>query len=154
MKRTYELIYVLKPDAAESEVADMHKQVAEIVERLGGTIEKTESAMPWGRRKLAYEIGHHKEGFYVLEVISGSGELMKEIDRRLKVTEGLLRHLVVRVDESTIKAERARAKRTEESRRRRIARGLPPDRQPGEGPQGEDNDDSGDMMYDVADLEA
>ena len=122
MKRTYELIYVLKPDAAESEVADMHKQVAEIVERLGGTIEKTESAMPWGRRKLAYEIGHHKEGFYVLEVISGSGELMKEIDRRLKVTEGLLRHLIVRVDEHAIKAERARAKRTEESRRRRVAR--------------------------------
>ena len=97
--RTYELIYVLKPDAAESEVADMHKQVADIVERMGGTIDKTENGMPWGRRKLAYEIGHHKEGFYVLEVITGSGELMKEIDRRLKVTEGLLRHLIVRVDE-------------------------------------------------------
>ena len=153
-KRTYELIYVLKPDAAESEVADMHKQVAEIVERMGGTIDKTENGMPWGRRKLAYEIGHHKEGFYVLEVITGSGELMKEIDRRLKVTEGLLRHLIVRVDESTIKAERARAKRTEESRRRRVARGLPPDRQPGEGPQGDNDDDSGDMMFDGADMEA
>ena len=57
MNRTYELIYVLKPDAAESEVADMHKQVAEIVERMGGTIDKTENGMPWGRRKLAYEIG-------------------------------------------------------------------------------------------------
>jgi small subunit ribosomal protein S6 len=65
MNRTYELIYVLKPDAAESEVADMHKQVADIVDRLGGTIDKTENGMPWGRRKLAYEIGHHKEGFYV-----------------------------------------------------------------------------------------
>ena len=149
--RTYELIYVLKPDASEQEAADMHNQVAEIVQRLGGTLDKTDT---WGRRKLAYEIGHHKEGFYVLEVITGSGELMKEIDRRLRVTEGLLRHLIVRIDESTIKAERARTKRTEESRRRRIARGLPPDRQPGEGPQGEDNDDSGDMMYDVADLEA
>jgi small subunit ribosomal protein S6 len=146
MKRTYELIYVLKPDASESEVGDLHKQVAEIVERMGGTIEKTENAMPWGRRKLAYEIGHHKEGFYVLEVITGSGEL--------KVTEGLLRHLIVRVDESTIKAERARTKRTEESRRRRVARGLPPDRQPGEGPQGENEDDSGDMMFDGADMEA
>jgi small subunit ribosomal protein S6 len=117
---------------------------------MGGTIDRTDT---WGRRKLAYEIGHQKEGFYVLEVISGSGELMKEIDRRLKVTEGLLRHLIVRVDESTIKAERMRSKRTEESRRRRIARGLPPDRQPGEGPQGEDSDDSGDMMFDVADME-
>ena len=151
MTRTYELIYVLKPDAAENEVADLHKQVADIVERLGGAIDKTDT---WGRRKLAYEIGHHKEGFYVLEVITGSGELMKEIDRRLKVTEGLLRHLIVRVDESTIKAERARAKRTDESRRRRVARGLPPDRQPGEGPQGDNDDDSGDMMFDGADLEA
>jgi small subunit ribosomal protein S6 len=150
-KRTYELIYVLKPDAPEDEVNALHAQVAEIVTRMGGTIEKTDT---WGRRKLAYEIGHHKEGFYVLEVITGSGELMKEIDRRLKVTEGLLRHLVVRVDETTIKAERARTKRTEESRRRRVARGLPPDRQPGEGPQGMDDDDSGDMMFDGADMEA
>jgi hypothetical protein len=87
-------------------------------------------------------------------VITGSGELMKEIDRRLKVTEGLLRHLIVRVDESAIKAERARSKRVEESRRRRVARGLPPDRQPGEGPQGDNDDDSGDMMFDGADMEA
>ncbi len=152
-KRTYELIYVLKPDAPETEVADLHKQVADIVQRMGGTIDKSENAAPWGRRKLAYEIGHHKEGFYVLEVITGSGELMKEIDRRLKVTEGLLRHLIVRVDEATIKAERARGKRQEESRRRRVARGLPPDRQPGEGPQGEDNDDSGDLMFDGAEAE-
>ena len=152
-KRSYELIYVLKPDAPETEVADMHKQVADIVERLGGTIDKSENAAPWGRRKLAYEIGHHKEGFYVLEQITGSGELMKEIDRRLKVTEGLLRHLIVRVDESTIKADRARTKRLDESRRRRVARGLPPDRQPGEGPQGEDSDDSGDMMFDSSEAE-
>ena len=151
--RTYELIYVLKPDAPETEIADMHKQVADIVERMGGTIDKSENAAPWGRRKLAYEIGHHKEGFYVLEQITGSGELMKEIDRRLKVSEGLLRHLVVRVDESAIKADRARTKRLEESRRRRVARGLPPDRQPGEGPQGEDSDDSGDMMFDGAEAE-
>src|SRR5687768_11562640 len=152
-KRTYELIYVLKPDAPETEVADMHKQVADIVDRLGGTIDKSENAAPCGLRKLAYEIGDHKGGFYVLEQITGSGELMKEIDRRLKVTEGLLRHLIVRVDESTIKADRARTKRLEESRRRRVARGLPPDRQPGEGPQGENNDDSGDMMFDGAEAE-
>ena len=64
-----------------------------------------------GRRKLAYEIGHHKEGIYVLEVIKGGGDLVRELDRRLKVTEGLLRHLIVRVDEDQLKAERARNKR-------------------------------------------
>jgi small subunit ribosomal protein S6 len=150
MNRQYELIYVLKPDAPEDEINNLHTQVADVVGRLGGTIDKTDQ---WGRRKLAYEIGHQKEGFYVLELITGSGELMKELDRRLRVTEGLLRHLIVRVDESTIKADRARTKRTEESRRRRIARGLPPDRQPGEGPQGMDDDDASDMMFDGADME-
>jgi small subunit ribosomal protein S6 len=148
--RTYELIYILVPEATEQQVAELQTQVEGIVSRLGGTIEKTD---PWGRRKLAYEIGKHKEGFYVLQVIHGGGELMKELDRRLKNTEGLIRHLIVRVDERQLVADRARTKRTDASRRRRIARGLPPDRQPGEGPQ-HDNDDDADVTYDGGDLEA
>lgn len=146
MQRTYELVYIMRPDATEQQAADLHGQVEQIVSRMGGRFgEKSEAAQAFsGRRKLAYEIGHHKEGLYVLEVIVGDGALVHELDRRLKVTEGLLRHLVVRVDEDQVKVDRARTKRLEESRRRRIARGLPPDRQPGEGPQSEDQDDSGD----------
>lgn len=136
--RKYELVYVMKPEASEAEVAELQAQVESIIARVGGVLEKTDV---WGRRKLAYDIGNHKEGFYVLHVIAGSGELMKEIDRRLRVTEGLLRHLVVRIDESERKAERSKTIRVEDSRRRRIARGLPPDRQPGEGPQQADGDD-------------
>jgi small subunit ribosomal protein S6 len=133
VKRTYELVYIMRPDATEQQVADLHSQVEQIVSRMGGAFgEKSEAVQAFsGRKKLAYEIGHHKEGLYVLEVIAGDGALVHELDRRLKVTEGLLRHLIVRVDEDQIKAERARTKRTEESRRRRVARGLPPDRQPG-----------------------
>ena len=146
MQRTYELVYIMRPDSTEQQVADLHSQVEAIVSRMGGTIgEKSEAAQAFsGRRRMAYEIGKHKEGLYVLEVLHGDGALVHELDRRLKVTEGLLRHLVVRIDESQEKVDRARTKRTEESRRRRVARGLPPDRQPGEGPQGEDSDDSGD----------
>jgi small subunit ribosomal protein S6 len=145
------LVYIVRPDATEQQVAELHTQVGQIVSRMGGSIgEKSDSAQSFsGRRKLAYEIGHHKEGLYVLEVIKGNGALVHELDRRLKVTEGLLRHLIVRVDEAQTKAERARAKRTEESRRRRIARGLPPDRQPGEGPQTDDADDAGDDYLEV-----
>ena len=136
--RKYELVYVMRPEACVAEVAEMQSQVEAIIQRLGGTLDKTDL---WGRRKLAYDIGNHKEGFYVLHVIAGSGELMKEIDRRLRNTEGLLRHLVVRIDESDRKAERSKTIRVEDSRRRRVARGLPPDRQPGEGPQQADGDD-------------
>jgi small subunit ribosomal protein S6 len=152
MERTYELVYVIRPDATEQQVGDLHTQVEQIVGRMGGSLEKSEAQAAFGgRRKLAYEIGHHKEGIYVLEVIRGNGALVHELDRRLKVTDDLLRHLIVRVDESQIKAERARTKRTEESRRRRIARGLPPDRQPGEGPQVDDSDDTND--YDGVETE-
>lgn len=136
--RKYELVYVMKPEATEAEVAELQAQVESIIARVGGTLEKSDV---WGRRKLAYDIGKHKEGFYVLHFITGTGELMKEIDRRLRVTEGLLRHLVVRVDESDRKSDRAKTIRVEDSRRRRVARGLPADRQPGEGPQSADGED-------------
>jgi len=82
--RQYELVYIVSPDASEQAIADLHTQIEQIVQRFHGTLEKTEN---WGRRKLAYEIGRHKEGTYVLEVIVGGGELMKEIDRRLKVSD-------------------------------------------------------------------
>ena len=121
----------------------MHTQVEAIVQRMNGQLEKTDN---WGRRKLAYEIGRHKEGTYVLEVINGDGELMKEIDRRLKVTDLVIRHLVVRVDEEQAVVDRTRDRRTETSRRRRVARGLPPDRQPGEGQRGEPDDDRDDRF--------
>ncbi|HEU4695186.1 MAG TPA: 30S ribosomal protein S6 [Vicinamibacterales bacterium] len=143
MNRKYELVYVVSPEASDEQVADLHTQVEAIVQRIGGQIEKTEN---WGRRKLAYEIGRHKEGTYVLEVLLGGGELMKEIDRRLKVTDLVIRHLVVRVDEEQGVVERTRSRRTDTSRRRRVARGLPADRQPGEGQRGEVDDDRDDRF--------
>jgi small subunit ribosomal protein S6 len=143
MSRKYELVYVVSPDATDDQVTEVHTQVESIVQRMNGQLEKTDN---WGRRKLAYEIGRHKEGTYVLEVINGDGELMKEIDRRLKVTDLVIRHLVVRVDQEQAVVERTRNDRTETSRRRRVARGLPPDRQPGEGQRGEPDDDRDDRF--------
>ena len=102
MNRRYELVYVVSPEATDEQVTELHTQVESIVQRMNGQLEKTDN---WGRRKLAYEIGRHKEGTYVLEVINGDGELMKEIDRRLKVTDLVIRHLVVRVDEEQLVVE-------------------------------------------------
>jgi len=149
MNRKYELVYIISPDATDDQVSELHTQVEGIVQRIGGQIEKTDT---WGRRRLAYEIGRHKEGIYVLEVISGSGELMKEIDRRLKVFDLVIRHLVVRVDEHESVAERRRTQRSQASQRRRVARGLPPDRQAGEGQRNgldDDRDDRFDLGEDM-----
>jgi small subunit ribosomal protein S6 len=122
-QRQYELVYVLSPQASEQGVADLHTQIEQIISRFNATLARTEN---WGRRKLAYEIAGHKEGTYVLEVIDGSGDVIKEIDRRLKVNEQVLRHQVVRVDEELRAAEQTRARRQTEAQRRAAKRPAPP----------------------------
>jgi small subunit ribosomal protein S6 len=119
--RQYELVYIMSPDATEQDVTDLHAQIESIIARYQGELVKTEN---WGRRKLAFRIGKHREGTYVLEVFKGTGELTKELDRRLKVIDSVIRHLCVRVDEELRLAERTRARRDAETQRR-IARGLP-----------------------------
>ena len=141
--RQYELVYIITPDASEQEVSDLHTQIEQIVQRFNGMIDKSEN---WGRRKLAYEIGHHREGTYVVETITGSGELMKEIDRRLRVIDQVIRHLLVRVDEELRVAERTRDARKANQARRRIARGLPPEPAPGESRGDIDQDDDREGM--------
>jgi small subunit ribosomal protein S6 len=138
--RQYELVYILPPETTEQQAAELHEQVAQTVARMQGAVERTEN---WGRKKLAYEIGRHKEGVYVLEIINGSGELMKEVDRRLRVIDQVMRHMIVRVDEEKKVVDRTRTRRQQNSERRRVKRGLPPQRQPGEGRQSEieDTDD-------------
>ena len=137
--RQYELVYLITPEATEQEVADLHTQIEQIVQRFGATFDKTEN---WGRRKLAYEIGHHREAIYVVETISStSGDVMKEIDRRLRVIDQVIRHLVVRVDEEIRVAERTREARKANQARRRVARGLPPEVAPGEQRGDQDMDD-------------
>jgi len=142
--RQYELVYILPPDSTEQQVAEVHTQIDGAVSKMNGVIEKTDN---WGRRKLAYEIGPHKEGVYVLEVVNGTGELMKELDRRLRVMDQVVRHMIVRVDEEKQVVDRTRTKRQTESERRRVKRGLPPQRQPGEG-RSSDNDDDADYRFD------
>ncbi len=139
--RLYELVYLITPEASEQEVADLHAQIEQIVQRFHATLDKTEN---WGRRKLAYEIGHHREAIYVVETISGGGDVMKEIDRRLRVLDQVVRHLIVRVDEEIRVAERRRDDRKANQVRRRVARGLPPEPAPGEQRGDQDADDDRD----------
>src|SRR3954464_9957337 len=143
--RQEQLVLNLPADTTEQQVTELHEQVEGIVSRLNGQIEKTEN---WGRRRLAYEIAHHKEGVYMLDVINGSGELMKELDRRLRVMDQVIRHMVVRVDEEKKVVDRTRTKRQSESERRRVKRGLPPQRQPGEGRAAGEPDDGDDDRFD------
>jgi small subunit ribosomal protein S6 len=144
--RQYELVYILPADTTEQQVGEIREQIDAIVSRMNGHIDKTEN---WGRRRLAYEIAHQKEGVYVLDVINGSGELMKELDRRLRVMDQVIRHMIVRVDQEKKVVDRTRTKRQTESERRRVKRGLPPQRQPGEGRQPSEMEDGEDDRFDA-----
>ncbi len=123
-QKQYELVYIASPDATEDQLTELQTLVEGIITKANGTIDKTDV---WGRRRLAYQIGRHKEGHYVVLLFSFDGELVKELDRRLKVNDTIIRHLVVRVDEELQKAARAKQRRDDETRRRRVARGLPPE---------------------------
>src|SRR5256714_8262913 len=122
-ERQYELVYILPPDTTEQQATELHGQLDAVVSRMNGSFDRTDN---WGRKRLAYEIGHNKEGVYVLDVINGTGELMKELDRRLKVMDQVIRHMIVRVDEEKKVVERTQTKRRSEPERRRVKRGLPP----------------------------
>ena len=122
--RQYELIYITPPESTEEALAELHSQVQAVVDRFGGTVERTEN---WGRRRLAYEIAGQREGVYVLHVINGPAEMTAELDRRLRVFDLVIRHMIVRVDEELAVAERARVGRKTRMAARRVRRGLPPE---------------------------
>ncbi len=120
--RQYELVYIASPDATEEALAELHQQVQAVVDRFEGTIERTEN---WGRRRLAYEIERQREGIYVLELINGPAAMTAELDRRLRVLDIVMRHLVIRVDEDLAKDERSKTRRKAATVARRLRRGLP-----------------------------
>ena len=116
--RIYEILFIADPNLGEPEVDALAAQVQAFAEKEGGKLQKMEK---WGKKRLAYDVRRHREGSYVLLVVEGSGAMVKEVERRLKVTDGIIRFLTVRVDEELRKAERRKAQRAlgEEKRRGR-----------------------------------
>ncbi len=114
--RTYEILFIADPNLGEPEVDALAAQVQGFVEQAGGKLQKVEK---WGKKRLAYDVRRHREGSYVLLVAEGGGGLIKEVERRLKVTDGIIRFLTVRVDEELRKAERRKAQRSLADEKRR-----------------------------------
>ena len=94
--REYEVLYILRADLEDDKVQDAVKRVNTVIERSGGTIDRTNL---WGKRKLAYEVKHQKEGSYVLQDFQIGPDRVPELEAALKITEEVLRHLIVRKPE-------------------------------------------------------
>ena len=107
-KRTYEVIFIVNPDVADEEVMRLSEGVQKIITGQGGSIVKTEMM---GKRQLAYEINHKKDGTYVLLEVEGSGSEIAEVERRMRVNDQILRYMTVRVDEARRRAEKLKSRR-------------------------------------------
>jgi small subunit ribosomal protein S6 len=112
-------MFIVDPDAGEDDVMKLSEGVQKIITGQGGSITKTEMM---GKRQLAYEINHKKDGTYVLLEVEGSGKEIAEVERRMRVNDQILRYMTVRVDEM-----RQRAEKLKERRARKAAK------QPGKG---------------------
>ena len=102
--RDYEILYIVRADLDDEKVQDAVKRVNTLIQRSGGTVDKTNL---WGKRRLAYEVKHQKEGSYVLQDFQLDPDRVPELEAALKITEEVLRHLVVRKPEKAAAAPTA-----------------------------------------------
>ncbi len=114
-KRTYEIIFIVNPDADDAEVMRLTEAAQKIITDQGGSITKTEMM---GKRQLAYEISHKRDGIYVLLEVEGSGAEIAELERRMRVNDRILRYMTVRVDEGRQRAEKLKARRARKAEKR------------------------------------
>jgi small subunit ribosomal protein S6 len=95
--RLYDLIFIIRPATPEDEIKKVEHVVETACSEKGGKIEKTEH---WGTRKLAYRVAKHREGIYVyFQIRTNHGELIHEIERRLRVQDSVIKYLTIRLDE-------------------------------------------------------
>ncbi|MBO8127845.1 MAG: 30S ribosomal protein S6 [Peptococcaceae bacterium] len=94
--RAYEVMYILRPDLDEENIQAMVDKFQGIVTDHGGEVTELDK---WGKRRLAYEINHVHDGYYVVMKFKADGDIAKELDRVLKITDGVMRHLIIREDD-------------------------------------------------------
>ena len=92
--RGYELMYIISPEKDEEGIASLVARVNETIETLGGKVEEVVQTEPWGRRRLAYPIQHFEEGYYVLTYFSAEAGRLAELERVLRLSDGILRYLL------------------------------------------------------------
>jgi len=109
--RKYEIMFIVRPDVPEEDVDRLIAQMEGVVSGTGGRVEKVEKM---GRRRLAYRVQRHREGFYVLFFVEGTGDAVKEFERRLKVIDAVIKFLTVRVDEEQKRAEKFKVLRAKQ----------------------------------------
>jgi len=113
--RIYEELFILKPDAPEEEVDAFVEVLRTQLTAAGATVDKVDK---WGKRRLAYKVDKYREGSYVLFQFTGGAETVKELERRLRVSDVVLKFLTVRIDENLKRLEKRKKARDKRAAKR------------------------------------
>jgi small subunit ribosomal protein S6 len=117
-QRQYEILFIAEQNLGEAEVDTLTATVKGFIEKENGTVEKVEK---WGKKRLAYTIGKNREGSYVLMIANAPGSSISEVERRMRVTDGILRFLAIRIDAEMKKADRKKTIRGKKESTRRAS---------------------------------
>jgi small subunit ribosomal protein S6 len=115
MNRIYEELFIVKPDAPEEEVDQFVEQLSSQLKAAGATVDKVEK---WGKRKLAYRVDKYREGSYVLLQVTAAPEVVRELERRLRVADLVLKFITVRIDETLKRLEKRKKERDKRAAKR------------------------------------
>ncbi len=108
----YETLFIVQPEKA-ARVKEFTERFKKIVEDQGGTVSQADE---WGLRDLAYRIQKQSKGFYVLLHYQAPARGVDELERNLRLTDGILRYMTVRLDEREVSADPAKGHRTEQEK--------------------------------------
>jgi small subunit ribosomal protein S6 len=115
-ERLYDLVFIVRPATPEEEIKKVLTVIENTCAEKGAKIEKTEQ---WGTRKLAYRVAKHREGIYVhQEIRTTHGELIMELERRLRVLDNVIKYQTVRLDEDLKRQKKLTLKREKRAARR------------------------------------
>ena len=111
--RIYEELFIIKPDAPEEEIDQLIEQMKAVIVTAGGTIDKIDK---WGKRRLAYRVDKYREGTYVLFQFTSGPEAVKEFERRLRVSDMVIKFLTVRIDRTMKRLDKRKKHREKRAR--------------------------------------
>jgi len=118
MTRIYEELFIIKPDAPDEEVDQFVENLRTQLTTTGATVDKVDK---WGKRRLAYRVDKYREGTYVLFQFTAEPTAVKELERRLRVSDVVLKFLTVRVDQTLKRLEKRKKVRDKRTARRAAA---------------------------------
>jgi len=123
--RIYESLFIIKPDVPEEEIDQRLEALRTVLTDAGAAVDKLDK---WGKRKLAYRVDKYREGFYVLIQYTAGPETVKEFERRLRVSDIVLKFLTVRIDETLKRLEKRKKQRDKRAAKRAASAppGAPP----------------------------